>query len=267
MNNIKIFRNEQFGEVRTTIINNEPWFVGRDVAEILGYSDTNKAVAMHVDEEDKLNDKTASSLGQRGGWFINESGLYSLILSSKMPQAKAFKRWVTSEVLPQIRKTGGYIPLSEYETEEEFLARALIIAQNTLKKKDELIKSQQEQIEAKNEEIEHKENVIIGLVDDIDLATKRQRINQIVRRGCVHDTKKLSDRWELLYSEFSKKYHVNLKMRFLKHKDEYKPALKNKLDLIDREMNMIPQLYEVTCKLFENDFMKLMEEWKYTIQK
>lgn len=267
MNNIEIFRNDEFGEVRTTIIDNEPWFVGKDVAEILGYSDTNKAVAMHVDDEDKLNDKTASSLGQRGGWFINESGLYSLILSSKLPQAKTFKRWITSEVLPQIRKTGGYIPLSEYETEEEFLARALIIAQNTLKKKDEIIRTQQEQIEAKNDEIEYKEDVIIGLVDNIDLATKRQRINQIVRRGCIHDTKKLSERWELLYSEFSKKYHVNLKMRFLKYKDEYKPKLKNKLDLIDREMNMIPQVYEVACKLFENDFMKLMEEWEYTIQK
>lgn len=128
MNNIEIFRNDEFGEVRTTIIDNNPWFVGKDVAEILGYSDTNKAVAMHVNDEDKLNDKTASSLGQRGGWFINESGLYSLILSSKLSQAKSFKRWITSEVLPQIRKTGGYIPLSECETEEEFLARALIIA-------------------------------------------------------------------------------------------------------------------------------------------
>ena len=266
MNNIEIFKNEQFGEVRTTVINNEPLFAGKDVAEILGYTNPQKAIRDHVDEEDR----TVNDLFIVNGTpitLINESGLYSLILSSKMPKAKAFKRWVTSEVLPQIRKTGGYIPISENETDEEFLARALIVAQNTLKRKEEIIKSQQKQLEIKDEEIEHKENVIIGLVDDIDLATKRQRINQIVRRGCVHDTKKLSDRWELLYSEFSKKYHVNLKMRFLKYKDEYKPRLKNKLDLIDKEMNMIPQLYEVTCKLFENDFMKLMEEWEYTIQK
>ena len=267
MNNIEIFRNEQFGEVRTTVINNEPWFVGKDVAEILGYTNPSKAITDHVDEEDKGVTKCYTLGGVQSLVTINESGLYSLILSSKMPQAKSFKRWVTSEVLPQIRKTGGYIPISENETDEEFLARALIVAQNTLKKKEEIIKSQQKQLEIKDKEIEHKENVIIGLVDDIDLATKRQRINQIVRRGCVHDTKKLSDRWELLYSEFSKKYHVNLKMRFLKYKDEYKPRLKNKLDLIDKEMNMIPQLYEVTCKLFENDFMKLMEEWEYTVQK
>lgn len=90
------------------MIGSEPYFAGKDVAEILGYADPNKAIAMHVDEDDKLNDKTASSLGQRGGWFINESGLYSLILSSKLPNAKKFKRWVTSEVLPAIRKTGTY---------------------------------------------------------------------------------------------------------------------------------------------------------------
>jgi len=105
---IQVFENKEFGKVRTMEVNGEPFFVGKDVAEILGYADTNKAIAMHVDEEDKLNDKTALSLGQRGGWLINESGLYSLILTSKLPKAKAFKRWVTSEVLPSIRKHGLY---------------------------------------------------------------------------------------------------------------------------------------------------------------
>lgn len=108
MEKIQIFENPEFGQVRTMKINGEPWFVGKDAAEILGYADPNKAIAMHVDEDDKLNDKTASSLGQRGGWLINESGLYSLILSSKMPNAKKFKHWVTSEVLPAIRKHGVY---------------------------------------------------------------------------------------------------------------------------------------------------------------
>ena len=105
---IKIFKKQEFGAIRTTVLNGEPWFVGKDIAAVLGYTDPNKALATHVDDEDKLNDKTASSLGQRGGWFINESGLYSLILSSKLPSAKRFKRWVTSKVLPSIRKTGGY---------------------------------------------------------------------------------------------------------------------------------------------------------------
>ena len=107
-NAIKIFENEEFGFVRTMEINGEPYFVGKDVAEILGYANTSKALIDHVDDEDKLNNETLSSLGQRGGWLINESGLYSLILSSKLPTAKKFKRWVTSEILPAIRKTGSY---------------------------------------------------------------------------------------------------------------------------------------------------------------
>ena len=107
-NEIKIFENEEFGSVRTMEINGEPYFVGKDVAEILGYANTSKALIDHVDDEDKLNNETLSSLGQRGGWLINESGLYSLILSSKLPTAKKFKRWVTSDVLPAIRKTGSY---------------------------------------------------------------------------------------------------------------------------------------------------------------
>lgn len=108
MNDLQVFNNAEFGSVRNLMVNGEPYFVGKDVAEALGYSDLNKAVAMHVDDEDKLNDKTALSLGQRGGWLINESGLYSLILSSKLPSAKRFKRWVTSEVLPAIRKHGVF---------------------------------------------------------------------------------------------------------------------------------------------------------------
>lgn len=136
MNNMQIFKNEQFGEVRVVEQNGEPWFVGKDVAEILGYSDTNKAVAMHVDNEDKkLNDKSSLSFGQRGAHLINESGLYSLILSSKLPQAKQFKRWVTSEVLPSIRKHGGYINGQESMTDEELLSKALIMAQSKIEEK------------------------------------------------------------------------------------------------------------------------------------
>ena len=113
MNGLQVFSNEEFGEIRTIIINNEPWFVGKDVASALGYTDINHSVIDHVDEEDRVNSKTQGQndpeLGQRGTWMINESGLYSLVLSSKLKSAKAFKRWITSEVLPTIRKTGGYV--------------------------------------------------------------------------------------------------------------------------------------------------------------
>ena len=105
---VTVFKNQEFGQIRSLMIKDEPWFVGKDVAEILGYANASKALADHVDDEDKLNNASLSSLGQRGGWLINESGLYSLVLSSKLPAAQKFKRWVTNEVLPAIRKTGSY---------------------------------------------------------------------------------------------------------------------------------------------------------------
>ena len=108
MNEVTIFENPEFGKVRTILINDEPYFVGKDVAEILSYTDTFGALKKHVDNEDKQNCQNDSFETPRGMTVINESGLYSLILSSKLPKAKKFKRWVTSEVLPTIRKTGSY---------------------------------------------------------------------------------------------------------------------------------------------------------------
>lgn len=108
MNNIQIFKNNEFGEVRTLIIENEPWFVGKDIAEILEYRNGSRDINRHVDEEDKRKMMLFDGKQNKETTIINESGLYSLILSSKMPSAKKFKRWVTSEVLPSIRKTGGY---------------------------------------------------------------------------------------------------------------------------------------------------------------
>ena len=113
-NNLQIYNSEKFGKIRGLMINGEPWFVGKDVAQALGYERDTKAVVDHVDEKDRkmINGKTQSrfgiELGQRGGWLINESGLYSLIMHSTLPAAKEFQRWVTSEVLPSIRKTGKY---------------------------------------------------------------------------------------------------------------------------------------------------------------
>lgn len=101
--------NCESSEIRTIQKDGEPWFVAKDVTNILGYANASKAISDHVDTEDKLNNESLSSLGQRGGWLVNESGLYSLILASKLPNAKKFKRWVTNEVLPSIRKHGAYM--------------------------------------------------------------------------------------------------------------------------------------------------------------
>ena len=108
MNELQIFKNDEFGQVRTTIINDEPYFVGKDVAEILGYQRPTKAIMDHVDQDDKTGAQIGTSGQIRNMIVINESGVYSLIFSSELPTAKKFKRWVTSEVLPAIRKHGAY---------------------------------------------------------------------------------------------------------------------------------------------------------------
>lgn len=105
---IQIFKNDEFGQVRTTTINGEPWFVGKDVADILGYSNPRDAIAKHVDDDDRNTVAIRDGKGNPNQTIINESGLYALIIGSKLPTAKKFKRWVTSEVLPSIRKTGSY---------------------------------------------------------------------------------------------------------------------------------------------------------------
>lgn len=108
MNELQTFNSLEFGQIRMILRDNEPWFVGKDIATALGYSNHSKALIDHVEDEDKLNNNSLSSLGQRGGWLVNESGLYSLILSSKLESAKKFKRWITSDILPSIRKNGMY---------------------------------------------------------------------------------------------------------------------------------------------------------------
>lgn len=183
---LTIYKNHEFGSVRATNINGEPWFVGKDVAEVLGYSDTNKAIAMHVDDDDKLNDKTASSLGQRGGWLINESGVYSLIFGSKLPKAKEFKHWVTSEVLPAIRKTGGYISGQETLSDSELIAKALIVAQRTLAERNRLLEEQKPKVIFADAVAASKSTILIGELAKILKAngfdTGQNRLFEIMRR-------------------------------------------------------------------------------------
>lgn len=137
MNEIRIFKSEEFGEIRTVEICGEPWFVGKDVAETLGYERPTKAVSDHVDGEDRDEVPIQDPIGRmQNTAIINESGLYSLILSSKLPSAKAFKRWVTSEVLPSIRKHGGYINGQAEMSPEELMAKALQVAQKTLEERE-----------------------------------------------------------------------------------------------------------------------------------
>ena len=144
------------------------------------------------------------------------------------------------------------------------IAIASYMIDDPIKRAEKWIEEQiQHQIalEVKQKEIEYKEDLIIGLVEDIDLSTKRQRITQIIR----HNSKNYSDRYNLLYTEFEKKYHLNLEARLNTYNDNNKPKLKNKMDYIDKVMNKIPQLYELCVKIFENDVEKLKKQWFDTI--
>ena len=130
MNELQVFTNPEFGKVRTVEINGEPWFVGKDVALALGYSDTFGALKKHVDDEDKQNCQNDSFETPRGMTIINESGLYALIFGSKLESAKRFKHWVTHEVLPAIRKTGSYsiIPKARALTTDDYMKAAQLAA-------------------------------------------------------------------------------------------------------------------------------------------
>ena len=193
MNELKIFENKEFGSIRTVEVNGEPYFVGKEVAAILGYVNQNRDIIRHVDEDDRmminneseLNTETVSRLGQRGGWLINESGLYSLILSSKLPTAKKFKRWVTSEVLPSIRKHGAYMTENTLEqalTNPDFLIQLAI----KLKEEQEARKKLEEQAER------DKPHTILGraittantsiLVGDLAKLAKQNGVNTGAKR-------------------------------------------------------------------------------------
>ena len=181
MNELKIFENPQFGSIRTVEVNGEPWFVGKDVAEVLGYIKPLNALATHVDADDSLKQGLTDSIGRmQETIIINESGLYSLILSSKLPTAKAFKRWVTSEVLPAIRKTGGYIPTTPQMSEQEIMAKAVQISIATIAQQKDVILALESR-NAMQEQIIHEMQPKADYTDMILQSKSVVNINQIAK--------------------------------------------------------------------------------------
>ena len=172
MNEIKIFENTQFGQIRVIERDGEPWFVGKEVADILGYTNPQKAIRDHVDDEDRGVNELFTPGGKQEVTIINESGLYSLVLRSNLPAAKQFKRWVTSEVLPAIRKSGGYIKADAGMTPEEIMARAHVIAEDTLRR-----------LEQKNRELTA--NVSRLTVETQIMAPKADYFDQLVDRNLL----------------------------------------------------------------------------------
>lgn len=177
---VQIFKNEELGAIRTVLIDNEPWFVGRDVAEILGYSNTRDAMRKHVDAEDKKilksQNATLENMPNRGLQIINESGLYSLILSSTLPNAKQFKRWVTSEVLPSIRKHGAY--LTEQKVEEVLLNPDTIIKLATQLKQEREARMQAEALNEANRPKVEFANAVAGSDGTISMADLAKLLKQ-----------------------------------------------------------------------------------------
>ena len=261
MNNLKIFENVEFGQIRMVIIDGKPYAVGVDVAAILGYGNSRDAVLRHCRSVVKFDTVTKQGNSTKIS-VIPEGDIYRLIVkaadqSKNMDiknKAEKFESWIFDEVLPTIRKTGGYVnddelfldtyfPFMEDEAKEVFRATLA-----NLRVKNELIIKQQKAIE-------HKEDVIIGLVDKVDLAKKRQVLNRVVR----YKNANFRERWAELYKQFEMKYHIDLNKRFASYNESNSPKMKNKLDYIDKVMGKIPELYEIACKLYENDVKELVK--------
>ena len=177
MNEMMIFNNPEFGSVRTVCIDGEPWLVGKDVAEILGYSNPRKALIDHVDADDKGVTKCDTLGGAQNLTVINESGFYSLVLSSKMPNAKKFKHWVTAEVLPTIRKTGGYVA-----NEDVFIETYLPFADEPIK---QLFKIQCRVINQLNERI-RKDEPKVKFADHVGDSTNVIDVNRMAKLCADH---------------------------------------------------------------------------------
>lgn len=182
MNEIKIFSNEDFGQIRTVEIGDDPWFVGKDIADALGYKDTADALRKHVDDEDKrlvkVGDLPTLEMSNYGAYIINESGVYSLILRSQLPDARRFKRWVTSEVLPSIRKTGAYHTPKTYAEALRALADEAEKAE-ALKKQNQLMQPKAEFFDAVTDS---KTAIPIGDVAKIlDIGIGRNKLFEFLR--------------------------------------------------------------------------------------
>lgn len=222
---LRVFNNSEFGQIRTLNVNNEPWFVGKDVAEKLGYKNTRDALITKVDEEDKAVVKCDTIKGKQNTTIINESGLYSLVLSSKLPSAKEFKRWVTSEVLPAIRQTGGYIPHNEEMSDDEIMARALQVAQRTIERKNEQLRLAEEEniklskvIELQKPKVDYVDEIlscnnallVTNIAQDYGLSAKA--LNKILQDERVQ--RNVRGQW-ILYADYQGKGYIKTETKMI----------------------------------------------------
>lgn len=187
MNDLRIFKNKEFGAVRTVTINNEVWFVGKDVADNLGYQNGSRDINRHVEEDDRQKKMISDGNQLKETIVINESGLYSLVLSSKLPNAKKFKRWITSEVLPSIRKNGNYSLESQKPQGKELLALAVLEAQKVIEEQTLQIEEMKPKADY-HDEVLNKKNLIATTIIAKDLGfTSAIKLNRYLHdRGIIY---------------------------------------------------------------------------------
>lgn len=258
---VTVFKNlvhPEFGELRTVEIDGEPWFVGKDVATALGYTNSRDAIATHVFADDKGVESIDTLGGRQKMTIINESGLYALVFGSRLKIAKEFKHWVTSEVLPSIRKNGAYIRNQENMTPAEIVARGLIAAQKIIEEREKEIVHLNNRCGRLTQTIAEKQDVINAISRNVPAPTKRMMLNRVMRR---RSPELAQSRWSYLYARFDEIYHKNVKIRMKNYNAE--PGHRkcySILDFIEKVLNMLDELYDLAVKLFESDFTQLMQE-------
>jgi len=265
-NNLQVFTNEKFGKMRVINKNGNPWFVANDVCSILDIDtstsvngryrkdkDGNSYKDGGLDDDEKDTDIVSTHGGDQEMIIISEPGLYSLILKSRKPEAKEYKRWVTHVVLPTIRKTGGFVA-----DEEQFIDTYLPFADDHIKLLFKstlaIVNSQNKLIEEQKIDIGHKGDIIKGLIDDMTLADKRQILNRVVMK-CSN----FHDRWKELYKTYELKNHLSLDARLNSYNKTHTPQLRNKLEYIE-VIGKIDELFSIACKLYESEVNVLVEE-------
>ena len=235
-NQITVFASDKFGDVRIVQIGNEPWFVGKDICDILGYQNGSRDINRHVDEEDRQNYQNGTFESNRGLTIINESGVYALILSSKLPQAKEFKYWVTHEVLPSIRKHGAYLTdntLEEALTSPDFLIK---LATQLKEEKEARLKAEQKTIEQEKtiEVLKPKADYTDMILKNNSLVTITQIAKDYGMSGKAMNSKlhemkiiyNLNGQW-LLYSKYQSQGYVHSETFPIKHKNGYEDTKMN----------------------------------------
>lgn len=275
MNDIRLFSNEVFGNVRAIVINNEVWFVGKDVAEALGYTNSNKALNDHCKPEGVTKRYTLTSGGKQEIKYINQRNVIRLIMRSKLPQAEEFQDWVEDEIIPSVLETGSYgIPqltkkqqlqlqiLNGTETErtialkeyEDMIATPLL---NTIEEQQDTIDKQ----DAKIEELDTEVNTLLD-ISDLPLDTIRSRIFEFMRSRY--------ESYGALYSEFDLRYHIRSGIQFANYKKDYlerwergevkkKDMINSQLAYICDELEMAEELYLVMADVFSTDFIYFLK--------